>query len=112
MREGLLKENIDGESLLWAYARLSAEQTDHKHLYVFSDGAPVDDSTLSVNPGKFLEDHLANVVGWLDEQPVSLTAVGIGHDVSRYFRGSGEAFSDADLIAGSVFNRLRHYFGT
>lgn len=112
MREGLLKENIDGESLLWAYARLNAEQTDHKHLFVISDGAPVDDSTLSVNPGNLLENHLSSVVGWLAKQPVSLTAMGIGRDVSQYFPGSGEGFVDADLMARSVFERLKVYFGT
>jgi len=110
MREGLLKENIDGESLLWAYARLSAEETDRKHLFVFSDGAPDDDSTLSVNPGNFLEKHLASVVDWLAQQPVTLTAVGIGHDVSRYFPGSGNGFTDADLIGQYVFQRLKPYF--
>jgi cobaltochelatase CobT len=111
MREGLLKENIDGESLLWAYARLNAEKTDRKHLFVLSDGSPVDDSTLSVNPRSFLEKHLSSVVGWLAQQPVTLTAVGIGHDVSRYFPGSGEAVTDFGLLGISVVQRLKPYFG-
>jgi cobaltochelatase CobT len=111
MREGLLKENIDGESLLWAYARLNAEKTNRKHLFVLSDGAPVDDSTLSVNPGNFLETHLKGVVGWMAKQPAALTAVGIGHDVSRYFPGSGEAVTDPELLGISVIQRLKPYFG-
>ena len=111
MREGLLKENIDGEALLWAYARLNAEKTDRKHLFVLSDGAPVDDSTLSVNPGSFLEKHLYSVVGWLAQQPLALTAVGIGHDISRYFPGSGEGVTDAELLGLPVFQRLKPYFG-
>ena len=111
MREGLLKENIDGEALLWAHARLNAERTDRRHLFVLSDGAPVDDSTLGVNPGDFLEKHLISVVGWLAQQPVTLTAVGIGHDVSRYFPGSGAAVTDPDFLGLPVFQRLKPYFG-
>jgi hypothetical protein len=110
MRAGLLKENVDGESLLWAYARLNAEKTDLKHLFVFSDGAPVDDSTLSVNPGNFLERHLKSVVGWLSKQPIALTAIGIGHDVSRYFPDSGEAITDPEFLGLPVFQRLKPYF--
>lgn len=111
MREGVLKENIDGEALLWAYARLNAEKTDRKHLFVLSDGAPTDDSTLSVNPGNFLQKHLRNVVDWLAQQPVALTAVGVGHDISRYFPGSGKGAIDAPRLALSIFQGLRPYFG-
>jgi cobaltochelatase CobT len=109
MREGLLKENIDGESLLWASARLNAEKSDRKHLFILSDGAPVDDSTLSVNPANFLEKHLSSVVGWLSKQPIALTAIGIGHDISRYFPGSGKV-SDPELLGLGVFQGLKPYF--
>lgn len=111
MREGVLKESIDGESLLWAYARLNAEKTDRKHLFVLSQGAPVDDSTLSVNPGNILEKHLTNVVHWLTHQPVTVTGIGIGNEVSRYFPGSGEGFVEPDQAALKMFQRLRIYFG-
>lgn len=88
VREGLLKENIDGEALLWAYARLKAETTQRKHILVLSDGAPVDDSTISVNPGDFLERHLKSVLSWLAQQPVTISAIGIDHDISRYYPNS------------------------
>jgi cobaltochelatase CobT subunit len=87
MREGLLKENIDGEALLWASARLEKQPARNKVLFVFSDGAPVDDSTLSTNPGDFLEKHLRAVVAELSKE-LTLYAVGIGHDVSRYYPNS------------------------
>jgi cobaltochelatase CobT len=97
-KEGLLKENIDGEALLWAASRLQNHPAQKKILFVFSDGAPVDDSTLSVNPGKFLEEHLLAVISTLSTR-VPLYAVGIGHDVSRYYRGAITAKGPSDLGA-------------
>ncbi|MEO6387520.1 MAG: cobaltochelatase subunit CobT, partial [Croceibacterium sp.] len=87
MREGLLKENIDGEALLWAHQRLLARTEDRRILMVISDGAPVDDSTLSVNNAGYLETHLRKVIDWIENQsPVQLVAIGIGHDVTRYYK--------------------------
>jgi cobaltochelatase CobT len=87
LREGLLKENIDGEALLWAHARLLARPEQRRILMVISDGAPVDDSTLSVNPGNYLEQHLRAVIDWIEKNAeIELTAIGIGHDVTRYYR--------------------------
>ena len=87
MREGLLKENIDGEALLWAHNRLIGRVEERKILMVISDGAPVDDSTLSVNSGSYLEKHLRQVIGWIEARsPVELVAIGIGHDVTRYYQ--------------------------
>src|SRR3546814_701422 len=87
LREGILKENIDGEALLWAHSRLIARTEQRRILMVISDGAPVDDSTLSVNPGNYLERHLREVIGFIENRsPVELLAIGIGHDVTRYYR--------------------------
>ncbi|HCO90786.1 MAG TPA: cobaltochelatase subunit CobT, partial [Alphaproteobacteria bacterium] len=87
MREGLLKENIDGEALSWAHDRLMARPEQRRILMVISDGAPVDDSTLSVNPGNYLERHLREVIEWIETRsPVELLAIGIGHDVTRYYK--------------------------
>ena len=87
MREGLLKENIDGEALIWAHNRLLGRSEQRRILMVISDGAPVDDSTLSVNQGNYLERHLRQVIGDIETRsPVELIAIGIGHDVTRYYR--------------------------
>ncbi|MCA0451110.1 MAG: cobaltochelatase subunit CobT, partial [Proteobacteria bacterium] len=87
LREGLLKENIDGEALLWAHQRLLPRPEQRKILMVISDGAPVDDSTLSVNPGNYLETHLREAIEYIETRsPVELMAIGIGHDVTRYYR--------------------------
>ena len=87
MREGLLKENIDGEALDWAHKRLLARTETRKILMMISDGAPVDDFTLSVNPGNYLERHLRWVIEDIETRsPVELIAIGIGHDVTRYYR--------------------------
>src|SRR3546814_18009757 len=84
LREGILKENIDGEALHWAHQRLLARTEERRILMVISDGAPVDDSTLSVNPGNYLEKHLRDVIRHIENRsPVELVAVGIGHDVTR-----------------------------
>src|SRR5258708_24403036 len=87
MREGLVKENIDGEALDWAHQRLLGRPEQRKILMMISDGAPVDDSTLSVNPGNYLERHLRYVIEEIETRsPVELIAIGIGHDVTRYYR--------------------------
>ncbi len=91
MREGLLKENIDGEALLWAHSRLIARPEEREILMVISDGAPVDDSTLRVNSGTYLERHLRQVINWIEARsPVELVAIGIGHDVTRYYAARGD----------------------
>jgi cobaltochelatase CobT len=110
MREGLLKENIDGEALLWAHHRLIARPEDRKILMVISDGAPVDDSTLSVNSGSYLERHLRQVIGWIEQRsPVSLVAIGIGHDVTRYY-GRAVTIMDVEQLAGTMIEQLASLF--
>ena len=110
MREGLLKENIDGEALLWAHARLIARPEDRKILMVISDGAPVDDSTLSVNSGSYLERHLRQVIGWIESRsPVELSAIGIGHDVTRYYQRA-VTIMDADQLGGTIIEQLAALF--
>ena len=106
MREGLLKENIDGEALLWAHARLIARVEERKLLMVISDGAPVDDSTLSVNSGTYLERHLRQVIGWIEARsPVELVAIGIGHDVTRYY-DRAVTIMDAEQLGGAMIEQL------
>ncbi len=101
MREGLLKENIDGEALLWAHSRLIARNEDRRILMVISDGAPVDDSTLSVNHGAYLENHLRQVIDWIETRsPVQLVAIGIGHDVTRYYKKAVNIM-DAEQLGGT-----------
>jgi len=86
LKEGLLKENIDGEAITWAFNRLKKRKEERKILMVISDGAPVDDSTLSVNSGDFLEKHLKKIVKFIeDKSDTEILAIGIGHDVSRYY---------------------------
>ena len=110
MREGLLKENIDGEALLWAHARLLARAEDRRILMVISDGAPVDDSTLSVNNAGYLEQHLRKVIDWIERQsPVQLVAIGIGHDVTRYYRRA-VTIVDAEQLGGTVLEQLAALF--
>jgi cobaltochelatase CobT len=112
MREGLLKENIDGEALLWAHQRLIARSEDRKILMVISDGAPVDDSTLSVNSGSYLERHLRQVIGWIEQRsPVELVAIGIGHDVTRYY-SRAVTIMDAEQLAGTMVEQLAALFDT
>ena len=87
LKEGLLKENIDGEAISWAFNRLKKRKEERKILMVISDGAPVDDSTLSVNSGDFLEKHLKKIVKFIeDKTEIEILAIGIGHDVSRYYK--------------------------
>lgn len=110
MREGLLKENIDGEALLWAHARLLARPEDRRVLMVISDGAPVDDSTLSVNSAGYLELHLRRVIDWIERQsPVQLVAIGIGHDVTRYYRRA-VTIMDVEQLAGTMIEQLAGLF--
>ncbi len=110
MREGLLKENIDGEALLWAHGRLIGRVEERKILMVISDGAPVDDSTLSVNSGTYLERHLRQVIGWIEARsPVELIAIGIGHDVTRYY-GRAVTIMDAEQLGGTMIDQLAQLF--
>ena len=110
MREGLLKENIDGEALLWAHSRLLARHEDRRILMVISDGAPVDDSTLSVNSGTYLERHLRQVIEWIETRsPVQLVAIGIGHDVTRYYK-KAVTIMDAEQLGGTMVEQLAGLF--
>lgn len=110
MREGLLKENIDGEALLWAHSRLLARPEDRRIMMVISDGAPVDDSTLSVNNAGYLEQHLRKVIDWIEKQsPVQLVAIGIGHDVTRYYRRA-VTIMDAEQLGGTIIEQLADLF--
>ncbi|WP_230291741.1 cobaltochelatase subunit CobT [Croceicoccus sp. Ery5] len=110
MREGLLKENIDGEALMWAHARLLARPEDRRILMVISDGAPVDDSTLSVNSAGYLEAHLRKVIEWIEKKsPVELMAIGIGHDVTRYYRRA-VTIMDAEQLGGTMIEQLAGLF--
>ncbi len=110
MREGLLKENIDGEALLWAHQRMLARPEDRRILMVISDGAPVDDSTLSVNNAGYLELHLRRVIDWIERQsPVQLVAIGIGHDVTRYYRRA-VTIMDVEQLAGTMIEQLAGLF--
>ena len=110
MREGLLKENIDGEALLWAHDRLLARPEDRRIMMVISDGAPVDDSTLSVNNAGYLETHLRKVIEWIEKQsPVQLVAIGIGHDVTRYYKRA-VTIMDAEQLGGTIIEQLADLF--
>ncbi|MCB2074515.1 MAG: cobaltochelatase subunit CobT [Novosphingobium sp.] len=110
MREGLLKENIDGEALLWAHTRLLARPEERRILMVISDGAPVDDSTLSVNSAGYLEQHLRKVIEWIEKQsPVQLVAIGIGHDVTRYYRRA-VTIMDVEQLGGTIIEQLAGLF--
>ena len=110
LREGILKENIDGEALLWAHNRLMARPEQRRILMVISDGAPVDDSTLSVNSGNYLERHLRQVIGEIENRsPVELVAIGIGHDVTRYYR-KAVTIVDAEQLGGTMMEKLAELF--
>jgi cobaltochelatase CobT len=110
MREGLLKENIDGEALDWAHKRLLVRTEQRRILMVISDGAPVDDSTLSVNPGNYLERHLRWVIDDIQtHSPVELIAIGIGHDVTRYYRRA-VTIVDAEELGGAMTENLAALF--
>jgi cobaltochelatase CobT len=110
MREGLLKENIDGEALLWAHTRLLGRPEERRILMVISDGAPVDDSTASANGGSYLERHLRQVIHWIEKRStVELLAIGIGHDVTRYYERA-VTIMDADQLAGAMVDQLALLF--
>ena len=110
MREGLLKENIDGEALDWAHKRLLGRPEQRRILMMISDGAPVDDSTLSVNPGNYLERHLRGVIEEIETaSPVELIAIGIGHDVTRYYRRA-VTIVDAEELGGAMTEKLAELF--
>ncbi|HEX4739823.1 MAG TPA: cobaltochelatase subunit CobT [Caulobacteraceae bacterium] len=110
MREGLLKENIDGEALLWAHGRLIGRSEQRRILMVISDGAPVDDSTLSVNSGHYLERHLRRVIAEIENRsPVELIAIGIGHDVTRYYRRA-VTIVDVEQLGGAMTEQLAALF--
>ena len=112
LREGLLKENIDGEAILWAHARLLQRPEQRRILMVISDGAPVDDSTLSANPGNYLERHLREVIEWVETRSeVELLAIGIGHDVTRYYRRA-VTISDPEQLGGAMLSQLSSLFDT
>ena len=110
MREGLLKENIDGEALMWAHQRMLGRPEARRILMVISDGAPVDDSTLSVNSGHYLERHLRDVIAEIEtKSPVQLIAIGIGHDVTRYYRRA-VTIVDVEQLAGAIVDQLAELF--
>jgi len=110
LREGILKENIDGEALVWAHQRLMARPEQRRILMVISDGAPVDDATLSVNSGIYLEHHLRAVIEWIETRsPVQLVAIGIGHDVTRYYRRA-VTIVDAEQLGGTMMDKLTELF--
>jgi cobaltochelatase CobT len=110
MREGLLKENIDGEAVDWAHKRLLARTEQRRILMVISDGAPVDDSTLSVNPGNYLEKHLRAVIDEIENRsPIELIAIGIGHDVTRYYKRA-VTIVDAEELGGAMTDKLAELF--
>jgi cobaltochelatase CobT len=112
MKEGLLKENIDGEALEWAHRRMIARQEQRKILMVISDGAPVDDSTLSVNPANYLEKHLRDVIAMVEKKKaVELIAIGIGHDVTRYYNRA-VTITDVEQLAGAMTEQLAGLFDT
>jgi cobaltochelatase CobT len=110
MREGLLKENIDGEALMWAHNRLIARPEQRRILMVISDGAPVDDSTLSVNSGNYLEKHLREVIETIETRsPIEVIAIGIGHDVTRYYKRA-VTIVDAEQLGGAMTDKLAELF--
>jgi len=106
LKEGILKENIDGEAILWAFNRLKKRKEERKIIMVISDGAPVDDSTLSVNSGNYLEQHLKKVVRWVEEsKEVEINAIGIGHDVSSYYKQAIK-IADVQELGDAMVDRL------
>ncbi|MDP6950677.1 MAG: hypothetical protein QF783_05905 [Arenicellales bacterium] len=110
LRESLLKENIDGEAILWAHQRLMQRPEQRRILMVISDGAPVDDSTLSANHGKYLEQHLKHVIDWVERiSPVELLAIGIGHDVRHYYRHA-TTIDDVEQLGNNIINQLSVLF--
>ena len=110
LKEGLLKENIDGEAITWAFNRLKKRKEERKILMVISDGAPVDDSTLSVNSGDFLEKHLKKIVKFIEEKTeIEVLAIGIGHDVSRYYNRAIK-ITDVNELGDVMISQLGSLF--
>jgi cobaltochelatase CobT len=110
MKEGILKENIDGEALDWAYERLKKRQEQRKIMMVISDGAPVDDSSLSVNSGNYLELHLKKVINKIEsDDDIELIAIGIGHDVTRYYKRA-VTIIDVEELGGAMTEKLAELF--
>jgi len=110
LKEGLLKENIDGEALMWAFNRISKRKEERKILMIISDGAPVDDSTLSVNSGDYLEKHLKQTVKWIEKNSnIEIFAVGIGHDVTRYYKKAIK-IADVQELGDVMINQLTNLF--
>jgi len=110
LKEGILKENVDGEALSWAYNRLLTRQENRKILVIISDGAPVDDSTLSVNPGNYLEKNLRDTISYIEKNSsIELIAIGIGHDVSRYYK-KAVTIMDVDQLGEVLLNQLSTIF--
>jgi len=110
LKEGILKENIDGEAILWAHNRLKKRKEERKIIMVISDGAPVDDSTLSVNSGNYLEQHLKKVVKWIeDSKDIEISAIGIGHDVSNYYKQAIK-IADVQELGDAMVDRLVELF--
>ena len=110
MRKGLLKENIDGEALQWAHGRLLQRSEQRRILMMISDGAPIDDSTLSTNPGRFLEKHLRHVIAQIERQDdVELVAIGIGHDVRQYY-SRATTIHDVSQLADVMTSQLVELF--
>jgi cobaltochelatase CobT len=110
LKEGLLKENIDGEAISWAFNRLKKRREERKILMVISDGAPVDDSTLSVNSGDFLEKHLKKMVKFIeDKTETEILAIGIGHDVSRYYNRAIK-ITDVNELGDVMISQLSELF--
>ena len=112
LKEGLLKENIDGEAISWAFNRLKKRKEERKILMVISDGAPVDDSTLSVNSGDFVEKHLKKIVKFIEEKTeTEILAIGIGHDVSRYYNKAIK-ITDVNELRDVMISQLSYLFDT
>ena len=110
LREGILKENIDGEALIWAHERIYHRYEERKILMVISDGAPVDDTTLSANSGNYLEKHLKLIINFIENQsPVELIAIGIGHDVTRYYNKAVK-ITDVQDLGDVMINQLTDLF--
>jgi cobaltochelatase CobT len=110
LKEGLLKENIDGEAISWAFSRLKKRKEERKILMVISDGAPVDDSTLSVNSGDYLEKHLKKMVRFIeDKTEIEILAIGIGHDVSRYYNRAIK-ITDVNELGDVMISQLSDLF--
>jgi cobaltochelatase CobT len=110
LREDLLKENIDGEALMWAHDRLMARSEQRRILMVISDGVPLDEATLSANPGSYLEQHLRNVVDWIEARSsVELVAIGIGHDVTDFYQHA-LSVEGAEQLGGAMMDQLAALF--